>query len=135
MGEVTDGLSQTVLFGERSHFDPNHDTFAANISAPMGQFLNAMRLVGWWANSGGRLAAGDVTMSAYAPINFRVLAPFSQGGTMVPPATNFNSYQYYYERRLCAFGSLHPGRGANFAMGDASVRFVLDSLPLARRSP
>jgi prepilin-type processing-associated H-X9-DG protein len=130
MGEVRDGLTNTVLFGERSHFDPNHDTFANNISAPSGQFLNPMRVVGWWANSGGRLAAGDVTLSAYAPINFRVPREFSQGGSMVPPATNYNSYLYYYERRICAFGSLHPGRGANFAMGDASVRFVLDRLPL-----
>jgi hypothetical protein len=87
-----------------------------------------MAQVGWWANSGGRLAAGDVTLSAYARINFRIPAPFQQGGTMSPPATDFNSYLYYYDRRVCAFGSNHP-RGANFTLGDASVRFVRETLP------
>jgi prepilin-type N-terminal cleavage/methylation domain-containing protein/prepilin-type processing-associated H-X9-DG protein len=129
MAEITDGLSNTILFGERSHFDKNHDSFAASVSAPMGQFLNKMEGVGWWAPSGGRLAAGDVTLSAYAPINFRTPLPYSQGGSMVPPATDFSSYQYYNDRRECAFGSQHPG-GANIAFGDGSVRFLTDSLPL-----
>src|SRR5262245_50569057 len=65
IADVTDGLSNTALFGERSHRDPNHDSFAANLAAPSGQFLNPMGLIGWWGNSGGRLAAGDVTLSAF----------------------------------------------------------------------
>jgi hypothetical protein len=129
IADVLDGLSQTALFGERSHFDPNHDSFAANVSAPMGQFVNPMGGHGWWAASGGRLAGGDVTMSAYAPINFRTPANFSQGATMVPPATDSSSYLYYIDRRICAFGSLHPG-GANFTLGDASTRFVAQTLNL-----
>jgi prepilin-type N-terminal cleavage/methylation domain-containing protein/prepilin-type processing-associated H-X9-DG protein len=127
MADVVDGLSNTLLFGERSHFDPNHDSFAASITAPNGQFVNHLGTVGWWAASGGRLAAGDVTMSAYAPINFRIPANFANGARMVPPATDFNSYLYYNDRRLCAFGSLHPG-GANFALADGSVRFVTQSI-------
>jgi prepilin-type N-terminal cleavage/methylation domain-containing protein len=38
MGEITDGSSHTILFGERNHQDLNHDSFANNISAPSGQF-------------------------------------------------------------------------------------------------
>lgn len=129
MADVLDGLSNTLLFGERSHFDPNHDSFAANVTAPNGQFINPMGTVGWWAPSGGRLAGGDVTMSAFAPINFRIPAPFSNGSSMVPPATNFNSYLYYNDRRMCAFGSLHPG-GANFALADGSVRFVAQTISM-----
>jgi prepilin-type N-terminal cleavage/methylation domain-containing protein/prepilin-type processing-associated H-X9-DG protein len=129
MADVTDGLSNTLLFGERSHFDRNHDSFAANITAPNGQFVNHLGTVGWWAASGGRLAGGDVTMSTFAPINSRVPAPFSQGASMVPPATDFSSYQFYNERRMCAFGSLHPG-GANFALADGSVRFISQTISM-----
>src|SRR5262249_7428449 len=99
IADVTDGLSNTALFGERSHTDPTHDTFAANVTAPSGQFLNPMRLIGWWANSGGRLAAGDVTLSAYAPINYRIPVPYSQGASLSPPATDYNSYLPYYQKR------------------------------------
>ncbi len=135
MADVLDGSSNTLLFGERSHFDPNHDSFAANITAPGGQFLNPMGSIGWWAPSAGRLAGGDVTLSAYAPINFRVPAHFSSGGSMVPPASDFSSYQYYNDRRVSAYGSQHPG-GANFALADGSVRFIAQtiSLPMLQRA-
>jgi prepilin-type N-terminal cleavage/methylation domain-containing protein/prepilin-type processing-associated H-X9-DG protein len=125
---VTDGLSNTILFGERSHHDPNHDSFAASLVVPSGQFVNRMRDTGWWAPSGGRLAAGDVTLSAYAPINYRVPLGFGSAATLVPPVANSNDYLYYNDRRICAFGSSHAG-GANFALADGSVRFLQESLP------
>lgn len=128
MPEVSDGLSNTTLFGERSHTDKNHDTFALGVSAPSGQFINPLGTVGWWGASGGRLAGGDVTMSAYATINYRIPLPFGSPG-LVPPAADFNSYQYYNDRRMCAFGSNHPG-GANFAFADGSTRFLRDTLSL-----
>jgi prepilin-type processing-associated H-X9-DG protein len=128
MPEVTDGLSSTILFGERSHTDKNHDTFAASLSAPMGQLINPLQSVGWWSASGGRLAGGDVTMSAYAPINYRIPLPFGSPG-LVPPASDFSSFQFYNDRRMCAFGSNHPG-GANFAFADGSTRMLRDTLSL-----
>ena len=128
MADVTDGLSNTLLFGERSHVDRNHDSFAAQLTPPPGQFLNPMGTTGWWAPSGGRLAAGDVTLSAYAPINFRIPVDYERRELLVPPATDYNSYLYYNDRRISAFGSLHPG-GANFALADGSVRFISESLP------
>jgi hypothetical protein len=67
-------------------------------------------------------------MSAYAPINYRVPLPFGSPG-LVPPASDFNSYQFYNDRRMCAFGSNHPG-GANFASADGSTKFLRDSLSL-----
>jgi prepilin-type processing-associated H-X9-DG protein len=73
-------------------------------------------VVGWWAPSGGRLAAGDVTMSAAAPINYRI-----------PQGASSSAFQNLYNQRICAFGSLHAN-GANFAMGDGSTRFINQTL-------
>ena len=129
MAEVVDGLSNTLLFGERSHLDRKHDTFAANLTPPSGQSINPMGATGWWAPSGGRLAAGDVLLSSLAPVNFRIPAPFSLAAGMVPPATNYNAYLYYNDRRVSAFGSNHPG-GANFSLADGSVRFITQQISL-----
>jgi prepilin-type N-terminal cleavage/methylation domain-containing protein len=118
IADVTDGLSNTALFGERSHVDPNNDAAAGVVVPPSGQFVNKMGSVGWWANSGGRLAAGDVTMSAFALLNYRVPAN---------PPTTYAGFFPLYEQRVNAFGSQHTG-GANFAVGDGSVRFVRDSV-------
>jgi prepilin-type N-terminal cleavage/methylation domain-containing protein/prepilin-type processing-associated H-X9-DG protein len=118
IADVLDGLSNTALFGERSHFDPNNDAVASTIVPPSGQFINTMGQIGWWANSGGRLAAGDVTMSAFAPLNYRVAAN---------PPTTYAAYFPLYEKRVNAFGSQHTG-GSNFALADGSVRFVHDSI-------
>ena len=101
---VTDGTSNTLLFGERSHYDPVFDAWAnANSDEPIEQY-------GGWHSSGG-LAIVDSTMTTYAPLNYRTNT--SQTG--------------FACMRLSAFGSLHPG-GANFALVDGSVRFLSQTI-------
>jgi len=114
LADVTDGTSNTLLFGERSHRDLNYDLAAAAGLASRP----SMASWGWWAASEGRLAAGDVTLSAYIPINFQV------------PAGVTGPFKPVEEQRVCAFGSGHGG-GANFALADGSRRFIAQSIPLA----
>jgi prepilin-type N-terminal cleavage/methylation domain-containing protein/prepilin-type processing-associated H-X9-DG protein len=129
IADVTDGLSTTLLFGERSHTDPNHDSFVANLTAPQGSSFTSMDSIGWWAPSAGRVVAGDVTLSAFAPINYRIPGDYAQGASLDPPVTTAEDYLYYNDRRVCAYGSHHPG-GANFALADGSVRFLRESMAL-----
>ncbi|HET6575223.1 MAG TPA: DUF1559 domain-containing protein [Fimbriiglobus sp.] len=65
---------------------------------------------GWWAFG----AEGDVLGSAAERINWKMPAPATQAN---------------YDLRINVFGSGHTG-GANFAMGDGSVRFIRDSMDL-----
>ena len=113
--DITDGSSQTFLFGERSHRDPEYDRATAAWDPGFGP-LGRWSIWGWagfWDAS-----AACVTLSTPVPINYRV-PPLSDPGDWL-----------WEEYRLCAFGSNHPG-GANFAFADGSVRFIRDTIPLA----
>ncbi len=111
---VKDGTSLTLFFGERSHFDPLFDQLNVKNTPPMAQ-------VGIWAAIGGKRRIAEVTMSAFERINYRVPLDALSSGAYPP--------EYYHDRRMCAFGSSHPG-AANFALVDASVRFLAETMPL-----
>jgi prepilin-type processing-associated H-X9-DG protein len=118
IGDVADGTSSTFLFGERNHIDRNYDTFAAlglTTEPPMGAW-------GWWAPSGGAFGISDVTISSFAPINYKI--PFPQAGSGITTAAGFAPYDAL---RVSAFGSQHPG-GANFALADGSVKFISEKI-------
>jgi prepilin-type N-terminal cleavage/methylation domain-containing protein/prepilin-type processing-associated H-X9-DG protein len=119
---ITDGLSNTLFFGERSHFDPNYDSFAL----PGWTFFSqTMGMWGWWASASGGYGLSDVAESTYSPINYVVPIAYGSTGAASLSATTFTTtYEYL---RVNAFGSLHPG-GANFAMVDGSVRFIKQTI-------
>ncbi len=121
---ISDGTSNTLLFGERSHRDPNYDTFATAC------WTEPLESLGSWAAVGGRKRIGDVTMSAHAPINYTL--PFDYPGRQQanPPLNSSNDFRAYEDLRVCAFGSRHPA-GAMFALADGSVRFIADTVSRA----
>ena len=114
LADVTDGTSNTFLFGERYHRDPEFDRLHDDVwlgSASMAQRGSW----GFVAHSG---VMAQVTLSTPVPINYRVPRT-SDVGDLRP-----------FQDRICAFGSGHPG-GANFALADGSVRFLSDQMALA----
>src|SRR5262249_23249210 len=107
-----DGSSNTFLFGERYHRDPNFDLLQPVVLpgiAPIAQ-------LGKWGFVAG--AAGvmtNVTLHSAAPINYR---------------TPLEGDRLVLLNRAAAFGSGHPG-GANFAFADGHVRFLRESTSLS----
>jgi prepilin-type N-terminal cleavage/methylation domain-containing protein/prepilin-type processing-associated H-X9-DG protein len=109
--DIRDGSSNTFLFGERYHRDPQYDL--QEVALLGGGPIEG---TGKWAvvaGPAGAVGAVNVLLSAQAPINYQV----PSGGDV---STLYD--------RACAFGSGH-GHGANFAFADGSVRFVSDSIP------
>jgi prepilin-type N-terminal cleavage/methylation domain-containing protein/prepilin-type processing-associated H-X9-DG protein len=99
--DISDGTSNTLLLGERNRNDLVFNSLAGDSLIYWGK----------WASA----AAGDVTLSAAAPINYSLPANFST----LDPATQLTVYQL----RLNAYGSGHV-QGANFAFADGSVHFI-----------
>jgi prepilin-type N-terminal cleavage/methylation domain-containing protein/prepilin-type processing-associated H-X9-DG protein len=116
LADVSDGASNTFLFGERNHRDPEYDrvTYASQPGlAPLGG-------IGMWAAvmftvTHGRIDAENL-LSPPVPINYQM-----------PPNSVVGDGSIV--RRLCTYGSGHPG-GANFALADGSVRFLSESIPV-----
>lgn len=122
LAEITDGTSQTLLFGERSRWDPNYETFAQQ------GWDWPLRFYGNWCGT-SRRALSHFTLSAHAPLNYRLPFPYADRATASPPANTPTDFKYYIDMRVCAYGSNHP-QGANFALADGSVRFIVESIPL-----
>jgi prepilin-type N-terminal cleavage/methylation domain-containing protein/prepilin-type processing-associated H-X9-DG protein len=106
-----DGTSNTFLFGERYHHDPEYDRRQPDVF-PLA--LASIARLGMWGHVSGQAVMGSVALHTAVRINYGV-----------PPGGDRSTL----EDRSCAFGSGHPG-GANFAFADGSVRFVGESTPL-----
>lgn len=106
--DIIDGTSQTLLFGERYHRDVEYDANAGTFTKINGW--------GYWSPTSGLPGVGDVTLSAFVPINYEHSAGVGVNAS-------------YEEQRVSAFGSGHVG-GAQFAMADGSVRFVSENISI-----
>lgn len=116
--DITDGLSHTLLFGERSHYDPNYESFN---DQGWGDLLDQW---GWWGASADRRVIGHLTMSALVPINYLMPFSYDNRAGQTPAADSYAAFAANWnDPRICAFGSCHPG-GANFSCADGSGCFL-----------
>jgi prepilin-type N-terminal cleavage/methylation domain-containing protein/prepilin-type processing-associated H-X9-DG protein len=108
--DITDGSSNTLLFGERYHRDAEYERVRPAV------WPAAPPMAGWgrWGFVANFGTSGNISLSTPQRINYGV-PPNGDMATMLD--------------RACVFGSGHPG-GANFAFADGSVRFLRDSTPL-----
>ncbi len=98
MRDVIDGLSNTIMVGERSSLKPNQ---------------TAQPYAAVWAGRGGNNEAQNVRTSAYRGYTaYKMNSGVSDTGVTWPDE---------------GFGSIHPG-GAQFAFGDGSVRFISETI-------
>jgi prepilin-type N-terminal cleavage/methylation domain-containing protein/prepilin-type processing-associated H-X9-DG protein len=109
---ITDGTSSTVLFGERSNYNPFWTAFTNATGFFPGVPFYAR--VSTWGTAGeisypGPIAVGDYSLN-YNP-------PFDPANPLNPDILG----------RLYAYGSGHPG-GANFAFCDGSVHFISNAI-------
>jgi prepilin-type processing-associated H-X9-DG protein len=105
---ISDGTSNTLMFGERNRVDPTYDRIYG------GTGFGGRS--GWaWTNN---LPGFDYLFGAAQPINW------------VMPTDLMKDPGFVYEDlRFSTYGSEHTG-GANFGLCDGSVRFLSNTTPL-----
>jgi prepilin-type processing-associated H-X9-DG protein len=117
IANITDGLTNTLLFGEHSLIDNNFDSF---ISFNSNSLLKDWS---WWYPAGGDNGLQDFMCGSFAPVGY--LTPFAKGAPGAPTVSS--AWFTFQDMRISAIGSAHVG-GANVTLCDGSVRFVSNSL-------
>ncbi len=108
LASITDGTSNTILFGEHAHGKLSDVQTADYDSSYERRYWN------WWCDGG----YGDTLFSTLFPINPQNKMIDSEWADAVDGGVTA-----YIE----SAGSFHPG-GANFAMADGSVRFLKETI-------
>ena len=111
MTGITDGTSNTIMFGERQHKDPEFD-----------RMYTTFPILGWsgWAWANQENALGDFLVGACRPINWMV--PTTATGVS-------SSNNTWVRQKLSSMSSGHTG-GANVARCDGSVAFLANTTDL-----
>lgn len=115
LATILDGQSNTILFGERYHFDVNFDQIL-HYTSPVKHSRYPIAKWGAWGWYGGGNGTTHAFASTFVPINYKTPATAAQ---------NFANVNL----RMSAFGSGHPA-GANFALSDGSTRFVTQTIDM-----
>ena len=115
--DVTDGLSNTVALGERAWERAGVAYSAATLWGQKG--------VHWWACTTLNDFPPDPPAITGGNANVGLTAVLASGRVVMnPPATVNNDCQHYARH---GFSSQHTG-GAQFVMGDGSVRFISENI-------
>jgi prepilin-type processing-associated H-X9-DG protein len=109
---ITDGTSNTILYGEFSNFDPNWKQWSACWPTWPNQPLS---MVGSTWSNGATIFYGNVA-SGYYPLNSMLSPTFKAGGCLTKVLG-----------RTMTYGSSHP-QGANFVFCDGSVHFISNAI-------
>jgi prepilin-type processing-associated H-X9-DG protein len=111
MVQIVDGTSNTIMWGERTHNEPNwnilYPTAATDIRRPFVVY--------------GRWSLFLNVRTSQEQINWKLPA------MNPPPASGSPVWNDLYWKRLAVHGSNHPG-GVNMAFCDGSVKFVKETL-------
>ncbi len=116
-GQITDGTSNTVAFGEMYHVDANFDTFTS--TPPNWNSGSTIATWSRWYPASGGNGSSNIFGGSFAPIGYTT--PFAYGKPGAP--TTQANWFVYQDLRLSAYGSGHVG-GANLVFCDGSVRFL-----------
>jgi prepilin-type N-terminal cleavage/methylation domain-containing protein/prepilin-type processing-associated H-X9-DG protein len=110
--DITDGTSNTLLFGERSDYEPLWKYIEPNLP-DLGGYWSGWIFGGWYH-----------WRQPLVQINYRLPASVAANR----PISGAAQTDFFY-KRATSYGSQHPG-GCNVALCDGSVRFLSDNLPL-----
>jgi prepilin-type N-terminal cleavage/methylation domain-containing protein/prepilin-type processing-associated H-X9-DG protein len=113
---ITDGTSNTILFGERHSTDPNWNVYVAAIGAFFGGDWTSVTFYDLYSYSLSGDSFDGPLCSGFYPLNF-----------LLPPCPGGNCDLNQVGAKGWSFGSGHPG-GANFALCDGSVRFLSNAV-------
>ncbi|MBA4065552.1 MAG: hypothetical protein C0501_17920 [Isosphaera sp.] len=114
---VTDGTSNTLLAGERSHNEPRFKfVYEQYVGVDPPEEADIAIFAQW--DRSGMLHTGQLV-----PVNYRIPATVN---ARLDPA-QLTERTFYWTTRTRAYGSEHPG-GANVAFADGSVKFLSDRI-------
>ncbi|HEX4143758.1 MAG TPA: DUF1559 domain-containing protein [Pirellulales bacterium] len=107
---ITDGMSSTLMIGEKYHVDPAFDALTSDNCGLM------MHQVSAWAWAGGMKGPAQIFCSSAVGLNVPYSVYQSSGVS-----------EGAQDRRFNGWGSGHPA-GVNFLLCDGSVHFILDTV-------